>query len=63
VITFPYLNKYLQAHGTFWVYAAICVAGFIFILAKLPETKGRSLEEIEKQILRKKSNKQATIIN
>ncbi len=48
--TFPLLNKGLGAAGTFWVYAAICLLGFIFILRKLPETKGKSLEEIEKLI-------------
>jgi hypothetical protein len=32
---------------TFWIYAAICVAGFLFIKARLPETKGKTLEEIE----------------
>lgn len=47
--TFPILNKMLNASGTFWLYAAICLAGFLFILKKLPETKGLSLEEIEKQ--------------
>jgi sugar porter (SP) family MFS transporter len=48
VVTFPYLNQGLQASGTFWVYAGICLAGFLFIYKKLPETKGKSLEEIEK---------------
>jgi SP family sugar porter-like MFS transporter len=47
VVTFPYLNQGLQASGTFWVYAGICLAGFLFIYKKLPETKGKSLEEIE----------------
>ena len=37
--------------GTFWLYAGICVAGFVFILLKLPETKGKSLEEIERQLV------------
>ncbi len=46
--TFPILNKILKASGTFWLYAIICVAGFILILKKLPETKGKTLEEIEK---------------
>ncbi|MEI6556570.1 MAG: sugar porter family MFS transporter [Paludibacter sp.] len=46
--TFPLLNKGLGAAGTFWVYAGICLLGFGFILLKLPETKGKSLEEIEK---------------
>jgi sugar porter (SP) family MFS transporter len=46
--TFPILNKMLKASGTFWLYAIICVAGFVFILKKLPETKGKTLEEIEK---------------
>lgn len=46
--TFPILNKWLNASGTFWLYAFICITGFLFILKKLPETKGKSLEEIEK---------------
>ena len=46
--TFPILNKLLNASGTFWLYAFICLIGFLFILKKLPETKGKSLEEIEK---------------
>lgn len=45
--TFPLLNASLGAAGTFWVYAVICFAGFFFVLVKLPETKGKSLEEIE----------------
>ncbi len=45
--TFPALNKLLNAGGTFWLYAFICILGFVFILRKLPETKGKSLEEIE----------------
>jgi sugar porter (SP) family MFS transporter len=46
--TFPILNKLLNASGTFWLYAFICFSGFLFILKRLPETKGKSLEEIEK---------------
>ena len=45
--TFPILNKLLNASGTFWLYGFICLSGFLFILKKLPETKGKSLEEIE----------------
>lgn len=48
--TFPLLNEYLQASGTFWVYGGICLAGFLFIRSQLPETKGKSLEEIEKEL-------------
>jgi len=47
VILFPILNSSLGAHGTFWVYAAICFGGFLFIRKKLPETKGKTLEEVE----------------
>lgn len=49
--TFPLLNGLLGASGTFWLYGVICVAGFIFIYKKLPETKGKSLEEIEHEIV------------
>jgi len=49
--TFPILNKALGAHGTFWLYAAICAAGFIFIMFRLPETKGKTLEQLEKELV------------
>src|SRR5260370_16835590 len=45
--TFPMLNVALGASGTFWLYAAICLAGFVFVKRWVPETMGRSLEEIE----------------
>ncbi|NDW18818.1 MFS transporter [Dysgonomonas sp. 216] len=48
--TFPLLNESLGASGTFWIYGGICVAGFLFIRSQLPETKGKSLEEIEKEL-------------
>lgn len=49
--TFPILNNTLNASGTFWLYGAISFAGFIFIRKMLPETKGKSLEMIEKEII------------
>lgn len=48
--TFPLLNEAVGASGTFWLYGLICLAGFFFIKAKLPETKGKTLEELEKEL-------------
>jgi sugar porter (SP) family MFS transporter len=45
--TFPILNRNIGAAGTFWIYASICLAGFCFLLFRLPETHGKSLETIE----------------
>ena len=48
--TFPALNAALGAAGVFWTYAAICLAGVIFLYFSLPETRGKTLEEIEADI-------------
>jgi SP family sugar porter-like MFS transporter len=48
--TFPLLNSGLGAYGTFWLYGIICLLGFVFVKKNLPETKGKSLEEIEKEL-------------
>jgi SP family sugar porter-like MFS transporter len=45
--TFPILNNLLGAHGTFWVYGIICLVSVFVIYFTLPETKGKTLEEIE----------------
>jgi sugar porter (SP) family MFS transporter len=49
--SFPVLNKLFGAAGTFWLYGGICVVGFIFVLFKLPETKGKTLEQIERELV------------
>jgi MFS transporter, SP family, xylose:H+ symportor len=48
--TFPLLNSAIGLTGTFWVFAGVCFAGFLFVLRFVPETKGKSLEEIEKEL-------------
>ena len=50
--TFPLLNATLGASGTFWLYGGICFFGWLFIYKKLPETKGKSLEEIENEFIK-----------
>ena len=47
--TFPLLNAGLGAYGTFWLYGVVCILGYLFIKSQLPETKGKSLEEIEQE--------------
>ena len=54
--TFPLLNDLLGTHGSFWIYSIICLGGFLFMHKKLPETKNRSLEEIEKELTQNKIN-------
>jgi SP family sugar porter-like MFS transporter len=50
-LSFPYLNKALGAYGAFWTYGGICAVGFIVMLRSLPETKGKSLEDIERELV------------
>ena len=49
--TFPILNAKLGSSGTFWLYGVICVLGLVFIFFKLPETKNKSLEQIERELV------------
>ncbi len=48
--SFPSMNSALGSSGTFWIYSAICAAAFIFLFRRCPETKGKSLEELEKEL-------------
>ena len=45
--SFPVLTGKVGSSGTFFVYAAFCGIAFVYILRRVPETKGRSLEETE----------------
>jgi len=45
--TFPILAKGIGTANTFYIYAAICLIGFVFIALKIKESKGKTLEEME----------------
>jgi len=45
--SFPFINRALGSAGSFFTYGTICLAGAVFVFFLVPETKGRTLEEIE----------------
>jgi MFS transporter, SP family, arabinose:H+ symporter len=46
--TFPLLKEGIGPSNTFFCYAAGCFLGLVFAVGMVPETKGRTLEEIQK---------------
>ncbi len=51
-LVFPWELVNLGNSTTFFIYGVFAVIGLVFIIIKLPETKGKSLEELEKQLVR-----------
>lgn len=49
--SFPILNRSLGTSGVFFGYGIICVLGCMMVIAWVPETSGRSLEQIESSVL------------
>jgi SP family arabinose:H+ symporter-like MFS transporter len=45
---FPMMLEMVGPAGTFWIFGAMALLSFGFVWARVPETKGRTLEEIEK---------------
>jgi SP family xylose:H+ symportor-like MFS transporter len=43
----PWLIEHFHGAFPFWLYAAMCAVTVVFVLKFVPETKGKSLEEIE----------------
>ena len=49
--SFPSMNASLGSSGTFWAYSLICVCAFVYLWRNCPETKGKSLGELEKELV------------
>ena len=49
--SFPSMNAALGSSGTFWIYSGICVCAFIYLWRHCPETKGKTLEQLEKELV------------
>lgn len=49
--SFPSMNAALGSSGSFWIYSAICICAFAFLWNRCPETKGKSLLQLEKELV------------
>ena len=52
---FPWELSNIGSSATYFIYGLFAVAGLIFVIIKLPETKGKSLEQLEKQLIKVKN--------
>lgn len=48
--TFHNIIAAIDLYGTFWLFAIICIFALLFVIFFVPETKGKSLEEIERKL-------------
>jgi len=51
-IVFPVMLERLSGGITFMIFALICFVNLIYVWTKVPETKGKSLEELEKVLIK-----------
>jgi facilitated trehalose transporter len=38
-------------HGAFWFFGSVCLVGLFFVIFYVPETQGKSLEDIERKMM------------
>lgn len=48
--TFHNILQGIGPHGTFWLFGCICFVGLFFVVICVPETRGKSLEQIENKL-------------
>lgn len=61
--TFNDIIAYLGTHGAFWMFGGICFVSFFFVLFFVPETRGKSLEDIERKFAGKPQRRMSSIAN
>lgn len=61
--TFKNLNDGLGNGGTFWLFAGVTLVGVIFVFLAVPETKGKSLNEIQQELAGNRNKSQVEAAN
>jgi hypothetical protein len=44
---FPHMVDLMHESGTFWFYGFVCLGGVVYVMFCVPETKGKTLDQIE----------------
>ncbi|HYE58922.1 MAG TPA: sugar porter family MFS transporter [Rhodothermales bacterium] len=50
-LTFPWLLAHLGGAGTFLLFAVLCAVTYVFVWRRLPETRNKSLETLERELV------------
>jgi MFS family permease len=58
-LLFPVMLAELGSDVTFWIYAGICVLAYVFVQKLVPETKERTLEDIQRDLNRGERRREA----
>lgn len=62
--TYVDLTLLIGSHGAFWLFGVICLISLAFVIIFVPETRGRSLEEIERYYMgRQGSNENEQVLD
>jgi SP family arabinose:H+ symporter-like MFS transporter len=62
-LLFPILRDELGIAATFFIFSFFCFLSFLYAKSKLMETKGKSLEEIEKMLAKDKDAIHGSVLN
>jgi SP family facilitated glucose transporter-like MFS transporter 8 len=46
------MTEAVQSYGTFWIFSLFCAIGIVFVYFLVPETKGKTLDEIQRELNR-----------
>ncbi|XP_049542411.1 facilitated trehalose transporter Tret1 isoform X1 [Anopheles darlingi] len=49
--TFADITAAIGNHGAFWMFGSVCIIGLLFVIMYVPETQGKSLEDIERKMM------------
>ena len=49
--SFPLLNKQFVTSATLFLFRLFCIIYLVYIKVRVPETKGKTLEELETQLI------------
>lgn len=61
--TFQNIIDGIGPYGTFWLFGSICFVGFFFVVFFVPETRGKSLEQIENKLTGRRTRRMSSIAN
>jgi facilitated trehalose transporter len=61
--SFPFLVLAAGIHGAFYLFGGMCALALVFVWACVPETQGRSLEDIEKSLTGRTVRRMSSIAN